>query len=145
MDGVCFLDWQLARFASPVLDLYDIIFTATDKPLRDKEYKNLLDCYHQTFTKTIKILGSDPEIFTRRHFDEHLKKFAPWAIINSVVMTIITFAEAKDVADMDDVSTRLSNDENASWVKEFDEATKLRYTKRMQDHVADIYGLVNSN
>lgn len=140
-DGVCFLDWQLVRFGSPVIDLYNIIFTSTDKALRDKEYKSLLDHYHHTLTKSIEKLGSSPDLFTRRDFDEQLKKFATWAVFISVHMLPVALADSRDIPDMDDYSANADNDKRADIVPEFDEATQLIYSKRVRGFVGDTYDL----
>lgn len=141
MDGVCFLDWQLARFVSPVFDLHHIIFTATDKPLRDKEYRNLMDHYYHTLTKTIKMLSSDPEIFSRAEFDDHLTKFGPFAVIVAVFVTLASLADSENVADLDEFSESIGNDENVDIIQKFKDSTQLKYARRMRDVVGDLYDL----
>nr|XP_046483588.1 uncharacterized protein LOC124219686 [Neodiprion pinetum] len=52
------LDFQLARCASPVLDTSFLIYTCTDKTLRDQHYEDLLRLYHDELSKNISLLGS---------------------------------------------------------------------------------------
>lgn len=137
MDDICFLDWQTSRFVSPVFDFYHIISTSTDKTLRDKEYKNLLNHYYLTLSSSIKMLGSDTNLFSRSDFDEHLKKFGSWAVIISVFSLFIQFADPESMADMDDLSERLKN--NSELGVKLNEATKNEYTERMQYLVGDFY------
>ncbi|KAJ8664999.1 hypothetical protein QAD02_006661 [Eretmocerus hayati] len=72
---VLMLDFQLARSSSPVLDLSFFIYSCTDKSLRDKHFDDLLDIYHKELTKTIKILGSDPDkVYPKQLFLEEVKE-----------------------------------------------------------------------
>lgn len=41
-----FLDWQMARYSSPVLDVVYFIFCCTTKQLRNAHYDELLHIYH---------------------------------------------------------------------------------------------------
>lgn len=140
-DGVCLLDWQLARFGTPVIDLFYLIFTATDKPLRDEEYNNLMDHYHHVVTEAIMKMGSSPDLFTRHDFDEQLNKLAPWMLFIAVHMLPVILADSKDVPDMDDYSENVGNDKRADIVPEFKEAAQLIYSERVRDLVGDTYDL----
>ncbi|XP_012285036.1 uncharacterized protein LOC105702220 isoform X2 [Orussus abietinus] len=57
---VLMLDFQLARCASPVLDISFFIYSCTDKNLRDEHFDDLLEVYHAELTKSITLLGSNP-------------------------------------------------------------------------------------
>lgn len=46
----CFIDWQLARYASPVCDIVYFIFNCTTKEMRDLYYDTLLILYHETLS-----------------------------------------------------------------------------------------------
>lgn len=43
---VCLIDWQLSRYASPVLDLVYYIFISTTRELRGRHYNNYLKTYY---------------------------------------------------------------------------------------------------
>ncbi|XP_069679895.1 uncharacterized protein [Periplaneta americana] len=58
---VAFLDFQLSRYASPVLDIAYFIFCCTDQTLRSKHYRHLLTKYYDTLAHFICQLGSDPQ------------------------------------------------------------------------------------
>lgn len=70
---VLMLDFQLARCVSPVLDLCFLIYSCTDKTLRDHHFDDLLKYYHQEVSRTVKVLDSDPE------------KIYPWSLFMSEV------------------------------------------------------------
>lgn len=50
---VCFLDWQLSRLASPIIDITYFIFLSTTKELRDTHYNDFLKIYHQSLSAHI--------------------------------------------------------------------------------------------
>lgn len=55
------LDFQLARCASPVLDISTLIYACTDKIVWKTQFDELLKFYHDELCKTIRLLGSNPE------------------------------------------------------------------------------------
>lgn len=59
---ILILDFQIARCASPVLDIVFFIYECTDKKMRDSYYDTLLKEYYDELTKTIKLLGTDPDV-----------------------------------------------------------------------------------
>lgn len=46
-----FLDWQIARYASPACDITHYLFCCTTKALRDQHYDSLIRIYHNSFTE----------------------------------------------------------------------------------------------
>lgn len=48
------LDFQIVRYASPVLDLVFYIFCNTVKELRDQHYESFLKVYHESLSKHLK-------------------------------------------------------------------------------------------
>jgi len=58
---VLMLDFQLARCASPVLDLSFLIYSCTLKSFRDEYFDKILKLYHSELSDAIKLLGSEPE------------------------------------------------------------------------------------
>jgi len=55
------LDFQLARCASPIIDLSFLIYACTLKSFRDQYFDEMLKMYHSELSNAIKLLGSDPE------------------------------------------------------------------------------------
>lgn len=128
---MCLLDWQHARFASPAIDVLHVIFTSTDKQLRDKEYANLLDHYYRTLTENIARLGGNPLAFSRRNFDEQLREFGKLAIIIALFMIQVIFESKMGAPDSD----RSNNNAFSTLVN--DEG----YRQRIQDVVKDMHDL----
>lgn len=55
------LDFQLARCASPIIDLSFLLYACTLKSFRDQYFDEMLKMYHSELSGAIKLLGSDPE------------------------------------------------------------------------------------
>lgn len=51
---VSFVDWQITRHASPVLDIAFFIFCSTSKELRDTHYDQFLKTYHESLSDHIR-------------------------------------------------------------------------------------------
>lgn len=45
---ICFLDWQVCRHVSPIIDIVYFMFCCTTKELRDLHYENLLKIYYES-------------------------------------------------------------------------------------------------
>lgn len=86
-------------------------------------------------------MGSDPDLFRRSDFDEHLKKFGLWTVYISIETFPLLFAESGDVSNMDDFCENLNKDDQSDLIHEFDAATQLIYAKRIKDLVGDMYDL----
>ncbi|OXU16940.1 hypothetical protein TSAR_016076 [Trichomalopsis sarcophagae] len=72
---VLLLDFQLARCVSPVLDLSFFIYSCTDQTLREKHFDDLLKIYYNELSKTIKVLGSNPEkVYSWEQFSKEVKE-----------------------------------------------------------------------
>lgn len=55
------IDFQLARFASPVIDISFFIYSCTTEEVRAKYYDDLIKTYHTSLSELIKDYGSNPE------------------------------------------------------------------------------------
>lgn len=51
---VSFVDWQITRHASPILDIAFFIFCSTSKELRDAHYDQFLKTYHESLSNHIR-------------------------------------------------------------------------------------------
>lgn len=137
----------MSRYGSPVLDLHHILFTSTDKELRDKEYENLLKQYHTVLSATINKLGSDANtLYPYKIFANDLRKFGRFAFVISVLMIQIVLAKSEDIPNIDELSKRVvSNEGSVDIVSGFDEETQLVYNKRINDVVGDLIDLEYHN
>jgi thiamine kinase-like enzyme len=55
------IDFQLARYASPVIDIAFFIYSCTTEELRAQYYDDLIKTYHNSLCEFIKDFGSNPD------------------------------------------------------------------------------------
>ncbi|XP_055614000.1 uncharacterized protein LOC129760375 [Uranotaenia lowii] len=141
---LCLLDWQICRYASPVLDLMYFLFTASDKAIRDKHYQELIDLYHETLSEFLIRLGSDPEkLFPRSALDAQLQRFGRFGLLMAVMLLPITTTKSEDVPDLEEMAQKLENGfDVADEVDSFrSEDTEAVYRQKMGDCCRDIVRL----
>lgn len=140
MKGLRFVDWQLCKFNSPIVDIFNIIFSSTTKPIRDSHYVNLLNHYHKTISETIIKLGSDPEkLFSFTDFQNQLKKFGKFSFMLAALWTQINLVDSKDLPDLDELAEGLANNKKeAKFVTGYDHNTQLEYNRRINDLYGDL-------
>ncbi|KXJ79322.1 hypothetical protein RP20_CCG001259 [Aedes albopictus] len=104
------LDWQIARYASPVLDLMYFLFTASTKRLRDQHYETFLNVYHQSLSDFLRRLGSDPEkLFPRTALDEQLRQFGRFGLLMAVMLLPIITTKSEDVPDLEEMAEKMES------------------------------------
>lgn len=72
------IDFQLARFASPVIDISFFIYSCTTEELRVQYYDDLIKTYHTSLSQLISDFGSNPEYlfpFTALEVSESTLRF----------------------------------------------------------------------
>lgn len=71
-----FIDFQVCRYASPVIDLVYTFFCCCAPETRSKYYDRLLHDYHEALSKSLESFGYDPnDFFPYEVLSEHLMKF----------------------------------------------------------------------
>ena len=96
--SVCFLDWQLAHFGSPALDLSFFIFACTSEAFRKNHYKDLIQEYYKSLSKSLAEFGLEAEtIFPFTVLEEHLKKFSAYGLFMCLLVLNVTLLQGKGV------------------------------------------------
>jgi hypothetical protein len=141
---VCLLDWQLMRYASPVLDIVHYIFACTTKEFRDQHYETCLDIYYESLTTFLKRLGSNPEkLFPRSAFDGQIKRFGKFGLLMATMCLQFFTSNPDDIPDMDEMAERMARgDEIDPNEMKFNSSRTIGiYNKRMSDVFKDSYRL----
>ncbi|KYN36266.1 hypothetical protein ALC56_09226 [Trachymyrmex septentrionalis] len=92
------LDFQLARCASPVIDLSFLIYACTLKSFRDQYFDEILKTYHSELSNAIRLLGSDPEkLYPWDLFMKEVKEqfvFGVFASLDAILLCLIDLSES---------------------------------------------------
>lgn len=123
-DSIKFIDYQISRYVSPVLDLVYFIFASTDKDFRDNHYHDLIRVYHDTLTKLLKRLGEDPEqLFSFEDLQKQLKKFGRFGLPMALMLVPMITTQTQDLPDMDKLAELMEEfkkgDQMSDEAKEF--------------------------
>ncbi|XP_018568332.1 uncharacterized protein LOC108908700 [Anoplophora glabripennis] len=79
-NGVCFIDWQLSKIGSPVLDLAYFFFVCTTGNILH-DYKKYLKIYHDSVTELLIQFSCDVEkVFPFTLLECHWKKYAKFGL-----------------------------------------------------------------
>lgn len=141
-DDIRFLDWQITRYVSPATDILYNLFTSTDKPLRDREYENLIRLYYASFSKTIRLLGSDPEeLFTFDDLKKELKKCGNFALLMGPIVLHTIQADSSQIADLDERAEKSAKGETIELITGLSERGQLEYERRLNELFVDIVRL----
>lgn len=140
VEDICFVDWQIIRYASPVTDLLNNLISSTDKKTRDEEIGNLFRDYYEQLSSNIGKMGSDPmKLFPYDAFERELKLCGNIAFLMAPMIIEISLAEPKDVSDLDDMSETLANGEQSlSLIQGLSDNAKLIYHKRINECIGDL-------
>ncbi|XP_050086884.1 uncharacterized protein LOC126571978 [Anopheles aquasalis] len=78
---ICLLDWQMARYSSPVLDYVLFIYLCGERELRRDKFDSLVQTFYDSFSNTLRHLGGDPErSLPRDELDKQVKRFGRLAL-----------------------------------------------------------------
>ncbi|XP_038218150.1 uncharacterized protein LOC119836764 [Zerene cesonia] len=96
------IDFQLSRYASPVLDLIFCIYACTDQDLRLQHYDDILKNYYSVLSTQIKELGSNPErVYSWDTFMGEVKKYSYFGLAFSFESTPFIILDPEDAIVMD--------------------------------------------
>lgn len=133
VEDIRFLDWQLARYASPATDLIHNLFTSTDKQLRDNEFDNLLKLYYDTLSKTVRLLGSVPEeLFTFESLQDELKKCGNLALILAPLVIQYSQIDPSEITNVHEACGQTS-------ITDLNKATRENYERRVNDLLEEMF------
>ncbi|XP_011641211.1 uncharacterized protein LOC105429745 [Pogonomyrmex barbatus] len=109
-----FIDLQLCRYASPVLDILYILFCCCTQEMRSKYYDQLIHEYYETLSKCLERAGYDPNVlFPHEALSEHFTRFGKYAAgMATYTLHIFTSdgVEIKNTYEKKMLEDRLQND-----------------------------------
>lgn len=134
------MDWQAVRYVSPATDLVNIIFLSTDKAFRDNEYANLLQLYHKSLSKTVKLLGSDPDkLFTFDDLQAELKKHGSFALLMAPMAIQTSVADSSEISNLDEMCDKMAEGEGQQeFITGLNETAQFEYNRRLNGVFEDV-------
>ncbi|XP_071637686.1 uncharacterized protein [Temnothorax longispinosus] len=109
-----FIDLQICRYASPVLDLIYVLFCCCTQETRSKYFDQVIHEYYETLSKCIERAGYDPKIlFPYEVLSQHFTKFGKYAAGMATYTVHIMTSNGLDIKstyDDDTLQDRVQND-----------------------------------
>lgn len=91
-----FIDFQLSRYASPILDIVYPLFSCGTTQLRHDHYDQLLHDYYDSLCESLEQLGCDPqELFPYTALLEQFKQFGGFSSL-MVLYTLHLFNQSEN-------------------------------------------------
>lgn len=135
------MDWQLAHYCSPVVDVLYNIFTSTDKAFRDQHYTTLLNAYYSSLCDMIRKLGSEPQkLYKFEDFLQQLGQFSEYALLYAPIIFSFRLAQADNVENLDIYAEHIENGRDIDLIRDFDVETQKVYKRLINDAVTDLVG-----
>ena len=102
MERACLLDFQLSRYAPPMLDLLYFLYVCTVRSMRSEHLDDLLRFYHGQLSATLHSLGCDAdELYAWEDMQAQLQEVGRYGF-GVALMTIPLFlADNDEIPDMD--------------------------------------------
>ena len=114
-ESIVMLDWQVARYVSPVIDLCYFLFMCTDHHLRAKHYDEFLNIYHHSLKEMLDRLGCDVmTVFPFTALLRQMKKFGRVAVIFAAMAIPMFATKSEDLLDMDVAAEQLKDQDPAA-------------------------------
>ncbi|KAI8123577.1 hypothetical protein FF38_00681 [Lucilia cuprina] len=111
------IDFQLSRYASPILDLVHYLFACTERDLRSKHFMEFMDIYHQSLSQHIEFYGHNvEEIYPKTIFLQHLKEFGIYGFCMAAFSIPFFISNTSELPDFDEVAgaiREISSSENS--------------------------------
>uniref|UniRef100_A0A182VRI2 CHK kinase-like domain-containing protein n=1 Tax=Anopheles minimus TaxID=112268 RepID=A0A182VRI2_9DIPT len=99
------IDFQLARYSSPVLDISFFVYSCTSQELREAHYQDLLDAYYGGLAEMLRDLGSNPDVvFPYSELEKELKQYARFGCGMGIESIPFSLLDESDVPDLDKIT-----------------------------------------
>ncbi|XP_066601530.1 uncharacterized protein [Prorops nasuta] len=99
------LDFQLARSASPILDISFFLYSCTSQEFRDAHFDEMLKFYHTELCNAIKLLGSNPnEIYPWNLFTQEVKKYFLHGLTFALEAIPFSLLDESEAIDLDSLT-----------------------------------------
>ncbi|XP_045498257.1 uncharacterized protein LOC123696229, partial [Colias croceus] len=124
---VVLVDYQLARFASPVTDISYFLYMSANYDFLSKYYDQLLDIYYGTVAGILRECDIDiEETFPRHILQDHLKEYSVLGLVEALISMKIVTAESEEAQKMLEMKHQAPND-----LHEYETQNQIMFVERV--------------
>ena len=128
-DQVKFIDFQITRYSTPVLDLQYFIHTSASEQVRSEYTEHLLQVYHTELQGTLKTLACDHHIYTFEQLKKEYEDRSLFGLITACTVLCAVLADPAEAFDMENVKEDGSQIDSKSLEKPY---SGRRYREALQ-------------
>jgi thiamine kinase-like enzyme len=132
VDDIKFVDFQLARFSSPALDLQYFLCTSTNDEVRFQQRDHLLREYHTQFRDTLEALDLEPDQYTLEQLQEEFEEKEMFGLLMVCSLLWAMVANPSDLPDFSELKEEDWNQTEITWQPLDKVWTGSRYREVMQ-------------
>lgn len=131
-ESMCLLDFQLIGQASPVMDLAYFLYASAPKEIYDN-LDHYLHVYYDSLSKTIRDLGSDPEVLMPfEELKHHWKLYSVYGLMMSSMVLKICTQERDEIMEFTEVMDATNGEDMMAGLTKKGKHDKL-YNQRLKD------------
>lgn len=97
-----FIDFQIARYGSPTLDLQYFLYTSVEAGVREEHWRELLTTYADELRATLTALGHAQEAVTVDALEEDMRSRASFGLVSACTVLSAVVADPSDAINLDD-------------------------------------------
>uniref|UniRef100_A0A1B6EV79 CHK kinase-like domain-containing protein n=1 Tax=Cuerna arida TaxID=1464854 RepID=A0A1B6EV79_9HEMI len=104
VEDVRFIDFQISRWSSPVLDLVYFLWTSADEEVRGHRQKELFSLYLQTLNSNLEQLGC-PERLSAQELEDDHRAASDYVLLTISGTLPLILSESDDAVNMEEITT----------------------------------------
>uniref|UniRef100_A0A182MI41 CHK kinase-like domain-containing protein n=1 Tax=Anopheles culicifacies TaxID=139723 RepID=A0A182MI41_9DIPT len=137
-EQVILLDWQSARYSSPILDLAYFILCCTDEEFRRRHYDEMMTIYYNSLATLLEKLGHSPQqIFPRTAFLRQLRQYGRFGLMLAAFVVPMLCTRNEDLLDMDATAEMFRETQSVDIAIYTKNTNQSAYRKRMSAVIRD--------
>ena len=118
-DQVRFIDFQMSRYSTPVLDLQYFMYSSASEQVRSEYTEHLLQLYHTELQDTLRTLGCDHHIYTIEQMKKEYEDRSLFGLFTACTLLSAVLADPEEAFDMDNINEDGSSMDSKSLEKPY--------------------------
>lgn len=102
--GIKIVDFQFGIYNSGAMDLLLLLATSTEDTVLENSLDEMIDTYYRSFIDCLTLLKVNTEKFTRKGFNDEVKKCAPMKFGQCIMMTNVVMAPRGGIKSLEDMN-----------------------------------------
>ncbi|KAK3915344.1 LOW QUALITY PROTEIN: putative oxidoreductase dhs-27 [Frankliniella fusca] len=102
VEEACLLDFQISRYAPPVLDIAYLIFCCTTREFRDEHLDRLLGEYHDQLSANLRRFAIPDKVYPKKTMEKQMRERMCFGFGMAAMTVPLFLADSDEIPDMDE-------------------------------------------